>query len=87
MNRTRGYLWSIAALALFLCTCGDEKGAECEKPADCVGRPAGNYCKEISGKARCVIDCGVAPDGTDSCPPLYKCNGKADDGSLYCKPI
>lgn len=86
MDRTRGHFLSIAAL--FLClTCGDDKQAECEKPADCVGRPAGNYCKEIGGKARCVIDCLPAPDGTDNCPATYKCIGKADDGSLYCKPI
>lgn len=88
MDRTRGYLLSIAtaALTLLLVTCGDDKAKECEKPADCVGRPAGNYCKEVEGKGRCVIDCLPAADGTDTCPPTYKCTGKADDGSLFCKP-
>jgi hypothetical protein len=85
MDRTRGYFWSIAALALFLSSCGDDKPWECEKSGDCVGRPGGNYCKEISGKGRCVVDCLPNADGTDTCPPTYACTGKADDGSLYCK--
>jgi len=87
MDRTHRYFFSIAALFLCLATCGDDKPKECEKPADCVGKPFGNYCKEVEGKGRCVIDCLPSPDGTDNCPPTYKCTGKADDGSLYCKPV
>jgi hypothetical protein len=77
--------WIILAAGLWLTTCGDEKGPECEKPGDCVGRPAGNYCKVIASKARCVTDCQTTADGKDNCPTLYKCTGKADDGSLFCQ--
>ena len=87
MAGTRGNFLTIAALGLFLSTCGDEKGPECTKPADCVGRPAGNHCKEIGGKGRCVIECLPTPDGKDNCPPNNACTGMADDGSLYCKPM
>jgi hypothetical protein len=83
VDNTRGYLFAIA-LALFLTTCGDDKPWECTKPAECVGKPAGNQCKQIAGRGRCVIECLVA-DGRDSCPPTYHCTGTADDGSLYCK--
>jgi hypothetical protein len=87
MDRTRSLAsWLTAAvLALALATCGDDKPWECEKPADCVGRPSGNYCKEVSGKGLCVIECLLGADGKDTCPPTYTCTGKADDGSLYCK--
>jgi hypothetical protein len=77
----------LLGLGLLLPTCGDDNGPECQKPADCVGRPAGNYCKTIAGKNRCVIECLPGADSTQgNCPPSYTCTGKADDGSLYCKP-
>jgi hypothetical protein len=86
MDRTRGYLLSIAALLLCL-SCGDETKQQCESSGDCVGRPAGNYCKPIEGKNRCVIECAPATNGgTDTCPATYKCTGKADDESFFCKP-
>jgi hypothetical protein len=87
VDHTRGHLrWIVLGLGLLLTTCGDEGGMDCQKPADCVGRPAGNYCKVVSGKGRCVIDCLPAADGKDNCPATYTCTGHADDGSLYCKP-
>jgi hypothetical protein len=87
VKHARGYLrWIVLGLGLLATSCGDDKPFECEKPADCVGRPAGNYCKMVSGKGRCVIDCAPATAGTDTCPPTLTCNGHADDGSFYCKP-
>jgi hypothetical protein len=86
VDQTRGYLrWIVLGLGLALTSCGGDKPPECDQPADCVGRPGGNYCLVIGGKARCVNACAPAADGKDTCPPTYTCSGKADDGSLYCK--
>jgi hypothetical protein len=86
VDHARGHLrWIALALGLLLTTCGGDNGPECVKPADCVGRPGGNYCKMIAGKAHCVTECLPAADGKDNCPPTYSCSGHADDGSLYCK--
>jgi hypothetical protein len=76
-------LW--LALALFLTTCGDDKPPECQKPAECVGKPDANTCKVVGGHGRCVYEC-VLIDGKDNCPPLLHCTGTSDDGSTYCKP-
>jgi hypothetical protein len=81
---TRRLRWIVLGLGLLLPTCGDEQRAQCQKPADCVGKEGGNYCKVIMGKGRCVIECLPGPDGKDNCPPLFTCTGHADDGSLYC---
>jgi hypothetical protein len=82
--KTYGYLVGLA-LALLVTSCGDDKPAECTKPAECVGKPLANTCKEVAGHGRCVISC-IVVDGQDNCPSLYKCTGTADDGSQYCKP-
>jgi hypothetical protein len=79
----RSLLW--VALSLSLATCGDDKPWECQKPAECIGKPVANTCKEISGRGRCVYGCAVV-SGNDSCPPTYHCTGTADDGTLYCQP-
>jgi hypothetical protein len=76
--------WLLLALALCLTTCGDDKPWECEKPAECVGKPQANTCKVIGGHGRCVVEC-LLVDGKDNCPPSFHCTGTADDGSLYCK--
>lgn len=74
------------ALAGLAVSCGDEGSKECEKPADCVGKPAGNFCVKVSGKGHCVVQCQVGADGKDNCPLSYSCTGHADDQSLFCKP-
>ena len=84
VNVRRSLFW--LALTISLTACGGDQPWECQKPADCVGKPGGNYCKVITGKGRCVVECLPAADGKDNCPPTYKCNGTADDGSLFCKP-
>lgn len=83
--RMRREIWFAIGLALSLTTCGDDKAFECSKPADCVGKPAGNECKIVGGKGRCVIACAPATGGaSDGCPPTAHCTGRADDGTDYC---
>jgi hypothetical protein len=80
----RSGIWGAIALALCLTTCGDDKPFECTKPADCVGKPAGNDCKVVGGKGRCVFLCLPATSGSDGCPPTAHCTGTADDNSTFC---
>ncbi|HXU81970.1 MAG TPA: hypothetical protein VN914_11275 [Polyangia bacterium] len=82
MQPTRRYLPSLLLGLGLLLSCGDDKPRECQKPADCVGMQAGNYCTKVEGKGRCVIQCA----GDSTCPAGYTCTGKGDDGSLFCKP-
>jgi hypothetical protein len=83
VRNRRGFWWAVG-LALSLTTCGEDKPFECTKPADCVGKPAGNECKFVAGKGRCVVACTPVTTGSDGCPPTAKCTGMADDGSDFC---